>query len=349
MVHEALRPLSEGRRPGFTPGARRPAGGHLRTRDQQGRLLRPGGAPLSPPSAHRLGEFRRSAAAARLRLHEARRAPRIRPGTRRSCCTTPRCACASGAATSNMPALARNADGDELLFVHAGRGELFCDYGHLSFEAGDYILIPRGTMWRVECARAAARAADRGHQQLLPAARQGPGRAARHLRRGHARHAAHRRCLPAISRTAPSGASPSSAATPSPPSPIRSIRSMRWAGTATCRVVRINMRDLRPLMSHRYHLPPSAHTTFLADRFVVCSFVPRPFETDPGAMKVPFFHNNDDYDEVHLLSRGQFLQPRQHSSRHDHAASGRLHARPASQGAARTCSSRRSPPPTNTR
>ena len=52
-----------------------------------------------------------------------------------------------------MPQLARNADGDELMFVHAGRGEFFCDYGHLSFEAGDYILIPRGTMWRVECAQ----------------------------------------------------------------------------------------------------------------------------------------------------------------------------------------------------
>src|SRR5436190_18111294 len=35
---------------------------------------------------------------------------------------------------TRMPALARNADGDELLFVHAGAGEFFCDYGHLSFE-----------------------------------------------------------------------------------------------------------------------------------------------------------------------------------------------------------------------
>ena len=81
--------------------------------------------------------------------------PRPRRGARRSCCTTRRCACASGKLDGAMPALARNADGDELLFVHAGRGELFCDYGHLSFAAGDYILIPRGTMWRVECAAAA--------------------------------------------------------------------------------------------------------------------------------------------------------------------------------------------------
>eukprot|EP01035_Chromulina_nebulosa_P032679 gene32679-43678_t len=51
---------------------------------------------------------------------------------------------------ANMDHLARNADGDELLFVHAGRGELYCDYGHLTIEAGDYVLLPRGTMWRLD-------------------------------------------------------------------------------------------------------------------------------------------------------------------------------------------------------
>jgi homogentisate 1,2-dioxygenase len=60
-------------------------------------------------------------------------------------------------------------------------------------------------------------------------------------------------------------------------------------------------------MSHRYHLPPSAHTTFVANRFVVCTFVPRPFESDPGALKVPFFHNNDDYDEVIFYHQGEFF------------------------------------------
>ena len=89
--------------------------------------------------------------------------------------------------------------------------------------------------------------------------------------------------------------------------PIRSTRSTRWAGTAISSVVRINVRDIRPVMSHRYHLPPSAHTTFVGDRFVVCTFVPRPFETDPGAIKVPFFHNNDDYDEVIFYHAGNFF------------------------------------------
>jgi homogentisate 1,2-dioxygenase len=40
---------------------------------------------------------------------------------------------------------------------------------------------------------------------------------------------------------------------------------------------------------------------------VVCTFVPRPFETDPGAIKVPFFHNNDDYDEVIFYHAGDFF------------------------------------------
>jgi homogentisate 1,2-dioxygenase len=87
--------------------------------------------------------------------------------------------------------------------------------------------------------------------------------------------------------------------------PFNPLDAVGWHGDLS--VVRINMRDLRPLMSHRYHLPPSAHTTFLADRFVICSFVPRPFESDPGAIKVPFFHNNDDYDEVIFYHAGNFF------------------------------------------
>ena len=49
-----------------------------------------------------------------------------------------------------MPNLARNGDGDELLFVHQGQGRLFCDYGHLEIGEGDYVVLPRGTMWRTE-------------------------------------------------------------------------------------------------------------------------------------------------------------------------------------------------------
>ncbi len=211
---------------------------------------------------------------------------------------------------ADMPALARNADGDELLFVHAGRGDFFCDYGHLAFETGDYIVIPRGTRWRVQCAEPlrallieatneSFRPPDKGlvgpHAIFDPAMLDTPRMNDTFVEQ-QSDGAAQRRWRVEIKRRG---------AVSTVAYPFNPLDALGWHGDLC--VVRINMRDLRPLMSHRYHLPPSAHTTFVAERFVVCSFVPRPFETDPGALKVPFFHNNDDYDEMLFYHAGNFF------------------------------------------
>ena len=208
---------------------------------------------------------------------------------------------------ASMPRLARNADGDELLFVHAGRGDLFCDFGHLAIEAGDYLVLPRGTMWRIECGapldllmveatNASYTLPDKGlagnHAIFDPALLDAPKLDAAFLaQQGDSRHWAvevkRRNQVSLITY------------------PYNPLDVVGWHGELSA--VRINVRDFRPLMSHRYHLPPSAHTTFLSNRFVVCTFVPRPFETDPGALKVPFFHNNDDYDEVLFYHAGDFF------------------------------------------
>ena len=87
--------------------------------------------------------------------------------------------------------------------------------------------------------------------------------------------------------------------------PFNPLDAVGWKGNLA--PVKLNWRDIRPVMSHRYHLPPSVHTTFVADRFVVCTFVPRPIESDPGALKVPFFHTNDDFDEVIFYHAGDFF------------------------------------------
>jgi len=87
--------------------------------------------------------------------------------------------------------------------------------------------------------------------------------------------------------------------------PFNPLDAIGWHGDLS--VVRINWRDIRPVMSHRYHIAPSVHATFVTDRFIVCTFCPRPMETDPGALKVPFFHNNDDYDEVLFYHKGEFF------------------------------------------
>ena len=100
----------------------------------------------------------------------------------------------------------RNADGDVLLFIHEGAGDLFCDFGHLPYRDGDYIVLPRGTMWRLEPSRADGIAADRGDERHLQAARpRHPGPAC-DLRSGGARHAEARRRVPRAARRRMEGA-----------------------------------------------------------------------------------------------------------------------------------------------
>lgn len=209
-----------------------------------------------------------------------------------------------------MRTLARNADGDELLFVHEGRGHLFCDYGHLEIRDGDYVVLPRGTMWRT--------AFDgRADLLLIEATNDAYRLPEKGLVGSHAIFDPAMLDTPKIDDTFRAQQTPDGReetwrveikrrnAISTVTYPFNPLDAVGWQGDLA--PVRINIRDIRPLMSHRYHLPPSAHTTFVADRFVVCSFVPRPFETDPGALKVPFFHNNDDFDEVIFYHRGDFF------------------------------------------
>jgi len=209
--------------------------------------------------------------------------------------------------TRPMSVLARNADGDQLLFVHAGSGDLFCDFGRFAYEAGDYLYLPRGTMWRlaptlatdilmIQATNTHFTLPDKGmlggHALFDPALLDTPKidevfRAHQALE-GDVAVEIKRRGQVSVATY-----------------PYNPLDAVGWHGDLA--PVRINVRDFRPVVSHRYHLPPSVHTTFVSDRFVVCTFAPRPFETDPGALKVPFFHNNDDYDEVLFYHAGDFF------------------------------------------
>src|SRR5436309_14146076 len=72
-------------------------------------------------------------------------------------------------------------------------------------------------------------------------------------------------------------------------------------------VAKLNVRDFRPVISARYHLPPSVHVTFQPGGMLISTFVPRPLESDPQAQRVPFYHRNMDYDEVLFYHRGSFF------------------------------------------
>ncbi len=208
--------------------------------------------------------------------------------------------------STSMEYLHRNADGDELLFIHQGSGELFCDYGHLHFSDGDYLLLPRGTLWRIsiektvsflliEASNESFQLPEKGivSQQAIfdPTILDTPVIDTAFIDQQSENEwqviVKSRNLFSTITYS------------------FNPLDAVGWHGTLM--PVRINWRDIRPLMSHSYHLPPSAHTTFTSRYFVICTFVPRPSESDPKALNLPFFHSNDDYDELIFYHRGQFF------------------------------------------
>jgi homogentisate 1,2-dioxygenase len=202
-----------------------------------------------------------------------------------------------------MPFYYRNADGDELIFVHRGRGAIETDFGPLPFEPGDYLVMPRAVTYRV-----LPETTDNFF--LIVQSRTEFDQPDKGLLGHHALY------------------DPGVITIPEPEPhlddnrdwevrikvedeiskvfyPFNPIDVVGWKGDLT--VWKINMRDIRPVMSHRAHLPPSAHTTFITEGAVVCSFLPRPLEQDPEALRVPFFHRNTDYDEFIFYHDGDFF------------------------------------------
>lgn len=208
--------------------------------------------------------------------------------------------------SGKMDHIVANGDGDDMLFIHQGDGHLFCDFGHLEFKEGDYILLPRCTRWRIECNSPVAmllmeatgdsyKLPDKGmlgeHAIFDPAMFDVPE--IDEAYKAQYEEKPWRVVMKRLGRLS------------TMTYPFNPLDVVGWKGDNL--PVRINWRDIRPLLSARYHLPPSAHTTFIAGRFIICTFAPRPFESDPGALKVPFYHSNNDFDEIIFYHMGSFF------------------------------------------
>jgi homogentisate 1,2-dioxygenase len=203
--------------------------------------------------------------------------------------------------SKDMAYFYRNADGDEVQFIHEGEGTIETDYGTLNFRKGDYLVIPRGTTYRVTIRQKTFILLVESYSEINQPERGILGPNALY--------------------------DPSVIETPEPAPilddkewevrikrlgehtsvfyPFNPIDVVGWKGDLC--PWKINISDICPVTSHRAHVPPSVHTTFLGSSFVICSFVPRPLESEEGALKVPFYHRNIDYDEVIFYHDGDFF------------------------------------------
>lgn len=205
-----------------------------------------------------------------------------------------------------MPFLFRNADGDEVHFVHRGSGRFETDYGVVDYERGDYIVIPRGTNYRI--------IPDTEDNFFLIVESTGEmNQPSKEVKGLIGQHALYDPAVVTTPELAPINHEPGEYRVrvkrlgeyTEITYPFDPLDVVGWKGDLT--VWKINVRDIRPVMSHRAHLPPSAHTTFLTDNAVMCTFLPRPLEEDEDALKVPFYHRNTDYDEVLFYHDGDFF------------------------------------------
>jgi homogentisate 1,2-dioxygenase len=201
----------------------------------------------------------------------------------------------------------RNAQGDELVYVSDGAGMLESPFGDLAFRRGDYLVIPRGILYRMRFSEHPVR--------CLVIESAGYVRTPHRYRNEHGQ----------LTELAPF-----SERDIRRPTDLRTIDEhgefpvvVKKSNRLT-RVVldhhpfdvvgwdgyyypwAFNINDFEPRVG-RVHLPPPVHQTFEGDGFVVCSFCPRPYDFDPEAVPVPYNHSNVMSDEVLYYASSEFM------------------------------------------
>jgi homogentisate 1,2-dioxygenase len=198
---------------------------------------------------------------------------------------------------------------DDVLFVHRGSGRLRTQFGSLAFREHDYMVIPRGTIYRIDFDRL-----DQTRLLILEVAG-----AVDCPQRYRSRTGQLTEFAPYSERDF---RGPEALEAEEGPVQIWLKRAGRitsysldhhpfdvvgWDGTVY--PVAFNIHDFEP-RAGRFHIPPPMHQTFEATNCVVCSFAPRKLDWDPEAVFLPYHHSNLDSDEVLYYVDGNYAARR---------------------------------------
>ncbi len=208
----------------------------------------------------------------------------------------------------------KNADTDEVLFIHEGKGTLKTQYGQIPFEYGDYVVIPRGTIYQVEF--------ENENNRLF-------------IIESFSPITFPKRYLSKYGQLLEN--SPFCERDLRKPENLQTIDQKGeyliqvkkkgflypiWYGHHPFDVIgwdgceypyALSIHDFEPITG-RVHQPPPVHQTFDAHNFVICSFVPRLFDYHPLSIPAPYNHSNIDSDEVLYYVDGDFMS-RKHVER----------------------------------
>jgi homogentisate 1,2-dioxygenase len=201
----------------------------------------------------------------------------------------------------------KNADADEVLFVHKGSGTVRTLLGNLRFEYADYIVIPRGMIYAIEF--------DGPDNRLLITESFSPIVTPKRYRNNVGQLLEHSPFCERDFRLP------------------RDLETHDEKGAFTIKIRKENMlhevvydshpfdvvgwdgynypfifsaKDFEPITG-RVHLPPPIHQTFEGHNFVICTFAPRMYDYHPKAIPAPYNHSNIDSDEVLYYVDGDFM------------------------------------------
>ncbi|MCC6634466.1 MAG: homogentisate 1,2-dioxygenase [Chitinophagaceae bacterium] len=201
----------------------------------------------------------------------------------------------------------KNADADEVIFIHEGSGKLLTQYGELSFSYGDYLVLPRGTIYQITF--------NDSNNRLLIVESFSPIRFPKRYMSKHGQLLEH---SPFCERDI---RAPQNLITKDDQGDfiIKTKKKgilyclhyanhpfdvVGWDGC--CYPYAFSIHDFEPITG-RVHQPPPVHQTFEGNNFVICSFVPRLYDYHPLAIPAPYHHSNIDSDEVLYYVDGDFM------------------------------------------
>jgi homogentisate 1,2-dioxygenase len=201
----------------------------------------------------------------------------------------------------------KNTDSDELLFIHKGSGAVHTMFGELPFAEHDYVVIPRGTVYRIEF--------DSTDNRILFVEAHSPIFTPKRYRNEFGQLLEH---SPFCERDF---VRPTELKTFDQKGEFELL--IKKKGTIFPYVYdnhpfdvvgwdgyhypyAFNIHNFEPLTG-RIHMPPPIHQTFESRNFVICSFLPRLYDYHPDAIPAPYHHSNIDSDEILYYVDGDFM------------------------------------------
>ncbi|MFK5957624.1 MAG: homogentisate 1,2-dioxygenase [Lutibacter sp.] len=201
----------------------------------------------------------------------------------------------------------KNGDADEMLFVHVGSGTLKTMYGNISFKYGDYLIIPRGTIYQI--------AFNTEENRLLYVESFSPIVTPKQYRNNFGQLLEHSPFCERDFRL------PTNLKTHDEKGSFKVLikkQGVLWEYIYNNHPFDVvgwdgfnypyafSIHDFEPLTG-RIHMPPPIHQTWEAAGFVVCSFVPRMYDYHPKAIPAPYHHSNIDSEEILYYVDGDFM------------------------------------------